>query len=65
MSETLWFVVDVGCYECGVATVPIGAFWTKAEAKAAAEARNTETRGWRDGGQTSCYVYEVSVPARP
>lgn len=64
MSETtsVWVVIDIGCFECGVGTEPIGIFTTRDQAQAAADARNAETNYWRDGGQTSCEVFEMNEP---
>lgn len=62
MSQ-VWAVVDVGCHECGVESVPVGVFTNPELAQAAADARNAETGGWRDDGQTYCQVFEMPVIA--
>jgi hypothetical protein len=61
-QRKLWIVIDVGCHECGVDSVPVGAFATQAEAQAAANRRASETEGWRDGGQTIAQVFSVDAP---
>ena len=57
----LFVVIDEGCQECGVGSVPIGIFKTQDEAEQKAEARHNETGGWRDGGQTDCNYYEMEL----
>lgn len=56
-----FIVIDVGCHECGVGSVPVGAFRTLEEAEAACQARQDETGGWRDGGQTLAEVFTVDI----
>ena len=58
----LWVVIDVGCHECGVPSEAVGIFRTEEEAKAAEEARETLTEGWREGGQTIAQIFEVELP---
>lgn len=58
----VWVVIDVGCHECGVDSEAVGIYATEAEAKVAADARDKETNGWRDGGQTYCVVFEMALP---
>jgi hypothetical protein len=57
----IWVVIDEGCQECGVSSVPIGAYLTENAARLACADRNEETGGWRDGGQTDCQVHRVSI----
>ena len=58
----VYVVIDEGCQECGVGSVPIGIFATEAEAVAATDARQSETGGWRDAGQTVCDWYRMALP---
>lgn len=58
----IYVVIDVGCHECGVESLPIGAFTDFDAAHAAAKARNEESKNWRDGGQTIAQVFAVSAP---
>lgn len=58
----VWVVIDVGCHECGVGSEPVGIYSTEAKAEAARVAREAETQGWRDGGQTICDVFEMESP---
>jgi hypothetical protein len=62
-EQTVWVVIDLGCHECGVSSVSVGIFKSETEATAAAKARDEETQGWRDGGQTYCGVFKMELPA--
>jgi hypothetical protein len=62
-AESVWVVIDVGCHECGVDSEPVGIFQTEAQAETAAENRFAETKGWRNGGQTICQVFAMTLPA--
>lgn len=58
----LHIVIDVGCHECGVDSVAVGAYRTRAGALRAAKRCDARTGRWRDGGETIAQVFEVSVP---
>ena len=58
----IYVVIDVGCHECGVESLPIGAYADFESAAASAKARNEESKGWRDGGQTIAQVFAVAPP---
>lgn len=51
-KRRVWVVIDVGCHECGVSSVPVGIYATEDAARAAAHATDAATECWRDGGQT-------------
>jgi hypothetical protein len=59
----VWVVIDEGCQECGVSSVPVGIFLSAEEAEIARAARSDEFPGWRDGGQTECVVYPMRLPS--
>ena len=61
-TRTVWVVIDEGCYECGVDSEGVGIFATEAEGRAAKEARDGETGGWRDGGMTHARLFEMATP---
>lgn len=58
----VWVVIDEGCQECGVDSLPLGIFATKEEAEAARAASPTAVKNWRDGGQAYVCVYEMELP---
>lgn len=60
-QRSVFVVIDVGCHECGVDSVPVGIFPTRDLAEAAEQATREATGGWRDGGQTICEVYEMTA----
>lgn len=59
---TIFVVIDIGCYECGVGHEVIGAYTTEAEAESVALKRDKDTDGWRDGGSTSASVFRIDLP---
>ena len=54
-------VFNVGCIECGVSSNVVGFFSTEAEADAIAE-KLDDVLGWREGGQNSFEVFDISKP---
>jgi len=58
---TGWLVFNVGCIECGVSSNVVGIFETESEAKAVAE-RLDEKLSWREGGQNSFEIFDLSAP---
>lgn len=58
MSKAIFVTIDIGCIECGVDSVLVGAFLSREDADKAA----LDRPDWRDGGQSSAQVFEVVVP---
>lgn len=61
MEKDIWAVVDEGCQECGVDSVPIGLYFDKEKADKAAKQRHKKTGGFRDGGQALVYIHHFVI----
>ncbi len=59
----VFVVIDVGCHECGVMSLPVGIYRTAEEAQAAESATTSRTEGWRDNGQTIAETFVMDLPA--
>ena len=60
--SVVWVVIDEGCQECGVESEPVGIYLSADDALRAANERNEQTGGWRDGGQTFANVHRMTAP---
>lgn len=58
----IYVVIDIGCHECGVDSEVVAAYKTRRAAEKAAERRDAENGGWREGGRTIATVFEVPLP---
>ncbi|MBT8213368.1 MAG: hypothetical protein KJN71_09495 [Acidimicrobiia bacterium] len=58
----IFVVIDEGCQECGVPSIPIGSYTTRGGAEKVADRINDEQNGWRNGGEAWAMVHEVRVP---
>lgn len=58
----VWVVIDEGCQECGVESLPLGIFLTEEKAEAVRAASPTSVNNWRDGGQAGVCIYEMELP---
>lgn len=56
-----WLVFNVGCIECGVSSAPVACYATEKEASAIATLLNDKL-SWREGGQNSFEVFDLSAP---
>ena len=56
-----FLVFNVGCIECGVSSDVVGLYDTKEEADKVAEACDAKL-GWREGGQNSFEVFDLTAP---
>lgn len=56
-----WLVFNVGCIECGVSSNVVGLFETEEMADQVAE-ECSKSLGWRQGGQNSFEVFDLSLP---
>jgi hypothetical protein len=54
-------VFNIGCIECGVSSNVVGLYTTQDEAMRIAEACD-DTLSWRQGGQNSFEVFDLSDP---
>lgn len=56
-----WMVFNVGCIECGVSSNVVGFYDSKEEAEAIAEYLDSKL-SWREGGQNSFEVFDLTAP---
>ena len=59
MVDFKYLVMDIGCIECGVSTLPVGLYRTLTEAQDAMEKRDLRYHSWRDGGQAEVVIFKV------
>lgn len=59
-----WMVFNIGCIECGVSSDVVGLYETYDEAKAVAD-KLDEVHSWRQGGQNSYEVFDLSAEPNP
>lgn len=59
-----WLVFNVGCIECGVSSNVVGVYATEEEANKIAAICN-EKLDWREHGQNSFEVFDLSAPQAP
>lgn len=55
-----FLVFNVGCIECGVSSNVVGVYGTKEEADAACD-KCQDALHWREGGQNSFEVFDLSA----
>ena len=59
----MWLVFNIGCIECGVSSNVVGVYTTEEEAMRVANAcDNSGELSWREGGQNSYEVFDLSAP---
>lgn len=59
-----WLVFNIGCIECGVSSNVVGVYATKEEAERIAK-RLDDKLGWRQSGQNSYEVFDLTEPQDP
>lgn len=57
----LYVVIDIGCYECGVDSEPVGVFDNPGMAETARAACDARTNRWRNHGQTFAQVFQMEL----
>lgn len=56
-----WLVFNIGCIECGVSSNVVGLYTSQDEAMRIAKACD-DSLSWREGGQNSFEVFDLSAP---
>jgi hypothetical protein len=56
-----YIVVNIGCLECGVSSDLVGGYADEAEAQRVADILDDKLN-WREGGQNSFQVFDLSAP---
>lgn len=59
----MWLVFNIGCIECGVSSNVVGIYATKEDAEQVARTcEKSRKLSWREGGQNSYEVFDLSAP---